>query len=133
MALSVHGPVKVYDPHGYPEYEARNWRAMDPTQSHYDLGVSIYVLNTLIPPVRETVLKEVMDVCDVAVFAVRTDKIKSNDPWMDGVITRRNTFQTQKSPQAWSAWFSQHSPKNTSVKVLHKAGHYCILEVRKKG
>lgn len=81
-------PVEVYEP--YPsEYEP--WKK-DVPLGYFDLCVSIYVLNTLVPSEREFVIYQMKTKADRVIAAVRTDKINGH-PMFDGVITSRNTFQ----------------------------------------
>lgn len=103
------------------------------SDSWYDLGVCIYVLNTLLPDERADCLEEVMVCCDRALFAVRTDtKNLEGTKRADGVVTSWDTFQAQLTPQEWKRWIEDVLawPGITfDVSVLHRGSGYAILEV----
>ena len=81
-------PVEVYEPH---PAENEPWKK-DVPLGYFDLCISVYVLNTLVPSEREFVIWQMTNKADRAIAAVRTDKINGR-PMFDGVITSRNTFQ----------------------------------------
>lgn len=118
--------VIPYDPNSDdPDTSNPIWLNM-----HWNLGVAIYVLNTLEHHERREALRQLQESCDTIILAMRTDKIKGT-PYQDGVITKRGTFQTQLNAGAWMEWCKRMSPEWASVEVLHKASGYVILDVRR--
>lgn len=131
-ALEEHGSrVFAYDPHS-PKVWRRDSSLIDPAKGIYSLGVSIYVFNTLEPVTRKQAFLSMLGCCQRCVVAVRTDRVEGDQSLgMDGVITKRNTFQTQLSADAWREWFLRMSPEGTSVEVLHKTSAYVIISVKR--
>ena len=90
----------------------------------------IYVLNVIMDiEKRKEVVKRVWDLADkVMMFAVRTEKIKG-EPCLDGVITKRRTFQRRFSTQDIKAFLL-----NTLVAAgcknfkFQQFGGVCIIE-----
>lgn len=127
-ALGLRGlAVFAYDPNSPHEWK-RDPEILDRT---YDYGVSVYVFNTLLPEDRAWAYLNMLGCCEHLLIAVRTDKV-NGDKWRDGVITSRNTFQTQLDAGQWYDWFRQHSPERTSVTLLHKTSAYVILDIKRK-
>jgi hypothetical protein len=121
--------VFAYDP-GSPDIVKRDRSIIDPSRGLYSVGVSIYVFNTLLPLDRLSALRSMLACCQRCVIAVRTDKV-AGEAWQDGVITSRNTFQTQLNYGEWCGWFLAASPEWTSVEVLHKTSAYVILDIKR--
>lgn len=128
-ALAHGGPlVKAFDPNS-PHVWKRDVAILD---QEYDVGVSVYVFNALEPMARRQAFLDMLGCCENLIVAVRTDKVEGKKPLgMDGVVTKRNTFQTQLSADAWREWFLRMSPEGTSVEVLHKTSAYVILSVKR--
>lgn len=123
--------VYAYDPNS-PHSHKRDASIIYPGFHQYDVGVSVYVFNTLEPVARKQALQDMLGCCRHCLVAVRTDKVNGEQRLgMDGVITKRNTFQTQLDADAWVEWFTRMSPEKTSVKVLHKTSGYVILGINK--
>ena len=124
------GPlVFAYDPHS-PDLWKRDRARINPELQTYAHGVSIYVFNTLLPSERKAAFEDMLGCCENLIIAVRTDKVKGwEHPLTPGVITKRGTFQTQLNAEQWVNWFKRESPVRSSVSLLHKAGHFCIIEV----
>lgn len=114
--------VTPYDPNSEHEY-TRDASRLD---QHYDLGIAIYVFNTLQPAARKNALEKLLRCCSQAIIAVRTDKVHG-EPWQDGVFTKRGTFQTQLNVAGWIDWFYANSFR--PVTFLHNGGHYAMFEV----
>lgn len=115
--------VATYDPHT----EANDPSVLD---VQYDVGISNYVFNTLLPATRAKAFSDMLACCKRCIIAVRTDKVNGSPVLgYDGVTTSRDTFQTQLSADAWVEWFERMSPDRTSVEVLHNGGHFAIIDV----
>lgn len=123
------GPmVKAFDPNSPDEWK-RDVAILD---QEYFVGVSVYVFNALEPMARRQAFLDMLGCCENLIVAVRTDKVEGKKPLgMDGVVTKRNTFQTQLSADAWREWFLRMSPEGTSVEVLHKTSAYVILSIKR--
>jgi len=119
--------VWAYDPRSPDEYK-RDRRLVNTYYSLYDVGVSNYVFNTLLPQDRKSAFLDMLTCCNRCLISVRTDRVPG-DPGADGVITQRGTFQTQLTKEQWQAWFLRVSPEWATVNVLHNGGHFCIIEV----
>ena len=89
--------VSMYQVAVFEPYPANNeaWKAYPPC-GHYDVCVSIYVLNTIEPEERAQVIDDMRKRADRIIVAVRTDKINGY-PALDGVVTKRGTFQKSYS------------------------------------
>lgn len=96
----------------------------------YDHIVCNYVLNVLIGMNRVNAYHDIIHRALYSVITVRTDKV-AGEPFADGVITKRGTFQTQLTGGAWVKWFKDNHPYSADrVKVLHQTKHYIMIEVR---
>ncbi len=113
--------VATYDPHT----ESNDPSVLD---VDYDVGVSNYVFNTLLPKDRNEAFYDMLACCNRCLISVRTDPV-SGLPHADGVITQRGTFQTQLGTGQWMRYFLRVSPEWASVSLLHNGGHFCIIEV----
>lgn len=121
------GPeVVAFDPNSPDEWK-RDRAILD---QEYFVGVSVYVFNTLTHFDRRAAYLDMLGCCEHLLIAVRTDKV-NGIPHADGVITSRNTFQTQLGAGQWYDWFRQHSPERTSVTLLHKTSAYVILDIKR--
>ena len=116
--------VRPYEPASSDLSYTAHWPALQ----RFDVAVSNYVFNTLNPYWRELAFNELMKVCQSALIAVRTDRVPG-DPCQDGVLTQRQTFQTQLNRHQWVEWFTDVSPEGCTVNLLHNGGHFCIIEV----
>ena len=90
--LEKFGPVRPYDPNSGKESSR-----ILPTE-RLDVGVAIYVFNTLPPFEREEAFKTLKALCEHWIIAVRCDHIAGR-LYRDGVITSRGTFQKSYSVQ----------------------------------
>lgn len=85
--------VNAYDPYS-PNEHTRN-------KSHllqsYEIGLSVYVFNTLPRAERAKAYQELRDCSEAQLIVLRTDKI-AGTPFEDGVITSRGTFQKSYTP-----------------------------------
>lgn len=115
--------VTPYDPNSEHEL-TRDPGILD---QHYDLGIAIYVFNTLKPGERYFAFKQLIDCCDTAIIAVRTDKVKGTPIFFDGVETKRGTFQTQLNANQWLRYFQRNTFR--WIYQLHNGGHYAMFEV----
>jgi len=113
--------VTPYDP---------NTDKNDPTvlEQSYDLAVSNYVFNTLPPAERTRAYHRMMLACQTALISVRTDHINGT-PAYDGVITKRQTFQTSKTGPQWVEWFNQASIPFWTCQTIFDGNHFVILKV----
>ena len=129
-ALAHGGPlVKAFDPNS-PHVWKRDRAILD---QRYDVGVSVYVFNTLLPADRAKAFKDMLACCQRCVIAVRTDKVNGSPVLgYDGVTTKRGTYQTQLNADAWREWFLRMSPEWASVGALHKTSAYVILDIKRK-
>ena len=120
--------VTPYDPNS--EHVER--RTYDRTQ-YFNVVVCNYVLNTLPAVDRVEALLEVYRAGTVAYIAVRTDKVKVVGH-ADGVITSKNTFQTQLTAAGWMEWitrtFSKEFPYVPRITIMQETRNYLMLEVR---
>lgn len=117
--------VRSYEPSSSDAHTA-TW----PVDNFFDIAVSNYVFNTLLPKEREEAFWDLMSVCTSALISVRTDRVPGTPhPLCPGVITQRGTFQTQLNAAQWLAYFKRVSPEGTNVSLLHNGGHFCIIEV----
>lgn len=124
--------VWAYDP-GSPQEWKRDSKFINPSFGLYDVGVSNYVFNTLLPKDRDEAFYDMLACCNRCYIAVRTDRVPGHPhPLTPGVITQRGTFQTQLNAEQWQAWFLRVSPKGTSVTLLQSNGSYCILDIKRK-
>lgn len=121
--------VQPYDPNS-PEEWKRDRSVLRGCQ--YDIVVSNYVLNTLTAAERQDAFMESFYAGCRAYITVRIDKVKG-EPFQDGVITSRGTFQTQLSAAEWVCWF--YDILNTltvgrhNVRVLNNTRSYLMVEV----
>lgn len=126
-ALPGVGGVYAYDPNSVDEY-----KRILPMGCQFDFTVCNYVLNTLMPMEREQAFIDAFLKSVCAIFTVRIDKVEGQ-PWADGVITSRGTFQTQLSAEEWIIWFyDTMRPRlvgNYRVKILNKTRNYLMVEV----
>lgn len=92
LSLSAHGStVAEYDP--YVE-------GIDTCPGGYfDYAIGIYVFNVLTPTVRQIEFDFFRSIADNLIWTVRCDPIKG-EPYLDGVITKRGTFQKQYTKEA---------------------------------
>lgn len=82
-----------------------------------------YVLNTLDARSAANVIEEVrshLATDGIAYFAVRTDPVEG-ERYMDGIITKRGTFQMSYAPYTNSETYDW----------IYKTGHYAIFKVTK--
>jgi len=123
---TYHTTVDCYDPNS--DDPAKRVRKPG---CRYDLTVCNYVLNTLLPAEREEAFIDAFLSATYSIFTVRTDKVKG-EPYEDGVLTQRGTFQTQLTSEEWIIWFYtalQRLAGNYRVSVLHKTSSYMIVQV----
>jgi hypothetical protein len=124
--------VFAYDP-GSPDEWKRDRKFINPSFGLYDVGVSNYVFNTLLPKDRDEAFYDMLACCNRCYIAVRTDRVPGHPhPLTPGVITQRGTFQTQLNAAQWQAYFLRVSPEGTSVTLLQSNGSYCILDIKRK-
>ena len=127
--LAQNPHVVAFDPNSPIEYR-RDVAILD---QWYDVGVSIYVFNTLLPRDRAEAYLDMLLCCERCIIAVRTDKVEGTPhPLTPGVTTKRGTFQTQLNAEQWHDWFYRMSPEWASVEVLHKTSAYVILDIKRK-
>jgi hypothetical protein len=93
--------VQPYDPNSPDE-----WKRELPLGCTFDYVVCNYVLNTLLPEERADAFTKSFLKGIYAVYTVRIDKV-SGEPYEDGVITSKGTFQTQLSAEEWIVWFHE--------------------------
>ena len=121
--------VWAFDPNSPDEWK-RDSKFIDPSLGLYDVGVSNYVFNTLLPKDRDEAFYDMLGCCNRCYIAVRTDRVPGHPhPLTPGVITQRGTFQTQLNAAQWQAWFLRVSPEWASVSLLHNGGHFAIISV----
>lgn len=94
-----------YDPNS--EYYDSRWLP----EEYFDVVIASYVLNVLPPKQRAVVIGECLAKADIAIFAVRTDKIEGRK-YEDGVITSRNTFQKSYGRQTKSLIAKDFPPES---------------------
>ena len=125
LMTQVYEPASL-DPTKNDEYIVKNgW---------FDKIYSIYVFNTLLPVERSDAFVQMVDSlaeCGSAFVAVRTEKFLTGTVVEDGVITKRNTFQTQLLADEWLIWMKRHAGKDFHVSVLHRGSGYCIIKIRR--
>lgn len=96
----------------------------------WDIAISNYVFNTLLPGARYDAWQELLGCVDRVLVTVRTDYVSGETVLgTDGVRTKRDTFQTQLTTEQWVQWFEFASPEKTSVKVLHRGSGFAIIDV----
>ena len=96
----------------------------------WDAVTCIYVLNVMMEvEKRKEVIKKVWDLADrVMVFAVRTEKIKG-ERCLDGVVTKRRTFQKRFSSQDIKAFLlSTLVTAGCKNFKFQQFGGVCIIE-----
>lgn len=87
--LERFGNVTGYDPYS----PIKSHRSLGGC-TQYDLGVAIYVFNTLPPVQRNLAFDDLKFLCSEWIIAVRADRVYG-EPMFDGVKTKRGTFQKQ--------------------------------------
>lgn len=126
-ALPNINEVYAYDPNSVDE-----WKRTLPIGCRFGFTVCNYVLNTLMPMEREQAFIDAFLKSVYAIFTVRISKVEGQ-PWADGVITSRGTFQTQLSAEEWIIWFYDTMQTrlvgNYRVKILNKTRNYLMVEV----
>lgn len=86
--LERFGKAEGYDPNS----PIKEHRKLSRTQ--FDLGVAIYVFNTLPPVQRRVAFDDLKWMVGRWIIAVRADRVYG-EPMFDGVKTKRGTFQKQ--------------------------------------
>lgn len=107
-----------YDPYFAPERP----------DGFYDTVYCGYVLNTLPPTPRAGCVMDILQYINkysTVYFAVRNDKV-SGEPFEDGVITKRGTFQKSFLNNELYSWLREFF--DTVVVTRH--GHYLLAECR---
>lgn len=110
-ALAEIAPTVVYDPNS-PQKSKREW-----PETWNDVGVAIYVFNTLPPLQRSYALQDFLSSCDRWYIAVRADKVDGT-PLFDGVMTKRGTFQKRYTEAEAVREFGGTVIKKTSTFIL---------------
>ena len=90
---SVALSVNAYDPYSPNEYTRKKSNLMQV----YELGLSVYVFNTLPRDARMEAYQELRDCSESQLIVLRSDKIHGT-PYEDGAITKRGTFQKRYTP-----------------------------------
>lgn len=108
-------PVAVYEP--YPAQD-EPWKADKPI-GYFDLCISVYVLNVLLPYDRDRAIWDMCNRADFAIAAVRTDKIEGH-PMFDGVVTKADTFQKS---------YTREEAEEISTQVLTYNSSFAILQL----
>jgi hypothetical protein len=83
-----------------------------------------YVLNTLDSRTASNVVEQIrhhLTPRGTAYFAVRVDEVHG-EPYLDGVITKRGTFQMSYAP------YAHHS---NTYDWIYKTGHYAIFKIQR--
>jgi hypothetical protein len=119
--------VFAYDPNSEDDHK----RTL-PLGSPFDYIVSNYVLNVLEPDEREAALILMYRKANYSLITVRLDKVEGQ-PFEDGVITQRDTFQTQLKAEEWVLWFMETLNKyvigSPRVRIIRKTRNYLMVEV----
>lgn len=114
--LREFGSVAVYEPYPAQEFPLK---ADLPQDEHFDFIISVYVLNVMKPYERDNAITWMKEYSDVAIAAVRTDKI-NGVPAYDGVETRAGTFQKS---------FSKMDCANIGRELTYQYGSFAIVEL----
>lgn len=121
----VASTVVPYDPYS-PNHETRSRGAL---RHHYNYGVCSYVLNVLPSLERHWALETMLMSCETGIVAVRTDVTPQS--WHrgmdDGVLTRKDTFQSTLDHQGWLDWFWRNGFEGPWV--LHRDSAFSVFEL----
>ncbi len=120
--------VYAYDPHS--EHENRHTLPNSPEM--FDITVCNYVLNTLAGQDREDAFIGALIHSFSSFITVRLDKV-NGEPYDDGVMTSKGTFQAQLTSEQWIIWFYETLHKRTvawrRLRVVNKTRNYLMVEV----
>lgn len=118
--------VVAYDPNSYNPLKRQL------PDEVFNYVVCNYVLNVLTENERHPALCDAYTHASTLYVTVRLDKVKG-EPYQDGVITSKGTFQAQLTAAEWALWIINSLYAQLgympSVMVLHGTRNYLMFEV----
>ncbi len=98
----------------------------------FDKSFSNFVFNTLPVSERVDAFHDLLHTSQEAFIAVRTDKV-NGEPFEDGVITKRGTFQTQIDSDGWLCFFTEWSRFGFKwPDVIHRGSGFVIIHLERE-